>query len=80
MGEKIQFNVSGNTIEGEIINFKAINEDWSEYQLENGTKIKVKIVVSKIVKSNEVNESGQPIYYIQSSNIVDATYSMNDKV
>ena len=36
--------------EYEYIDFKTINEDWNEHEIEDGTKLKIKFVMAKILR------------------------------
>lgn len=53
------------------VDFKVVKEDWNEYDLADGTRIKLKAVASNIVRLlNEYDNEGNPIYLIKSSNVV----------
>ncbi|SNQ59904.1 hypothetical protein [Candidatus Methanoperedens nitratireducens] len=39
-------------VESRYIGFKTLNEVWNEYELEDGTIIKVKFILIKIIKEN----------------------------
>jgi len=50
---------------GELVNIIEQNEPWSEYKLEDGTLIKTKQTVLQIVKMEELDPIGNPVYSIQ---------------
>jgi hypothetical protein len=51
--------------------FKSIREDWNEYDLEDGTTLRMKTVVSEIVRvEGEYDREGNPIYIIKSANML----------
>jgi hypothetical protein len=56
---KVQYQ--GREVEGESVDFLARKEDFNEYQLTDGKILKIKMVVTRI---------GNPIYLIQSQNVV----------
>ena len=60
--------------EAERVGIKSSEEKWNEYRLEDGTKLRVKVVVASVYKlKNEYNpNTGEPIYVIKSDNIIDA--------
>lgn len=61
------------TVEGESVGFKAETEPWYEYQCEDGTTLRVKLVVSEIVRLDGVyTPEGDPVYTIKSQNVVSA--------
>ena len=43
-------NMGGRQVEGESIQFKTIEEPWCAYECADGTKIRIKVVVSEIVR------------------------------
>ncbi|MDR0942751.1 MAG: hypothetical protein LBM19_04060 [Holosporales bacterium] len=51
----------------EYMNIKECNEPWSEYRLENGTIIRLRQVVTQIVRLEEKDSNGKPIYMVQGS-------------
>jgi hypothetical protein len=52
------------------IEFQTRKEDWNEYQLMDGTVIKMKLVVSEILRIEGVyDEEGNPAYRIKSTNV-----------
>jgi hypothetical protein len=66
---RVTVDFQGEKLEGEEVDWKVISgEDWSVYQCEDGTKLKVKTVVGKIIRLNKRNEDGEPIYVIRSQN------------
>lgn len=70
MGEKYTFQ--GREAEGTEVAFEAEREGFNTYILEDGTKLKFKSVVTKIVRLKEFTEDGSPIYWVRSANIVAA--------
>lgn len=62
----------GRMVEAEDLDFESVKEEWNEYKLEDGTVLKAKLVVSKVLRAKEYQESGEPIYTISSANVVRA--------
>lgn len=53
------------------LDFEAVEETWNEYELEDGTTIKVKLVLNGVHRvKDQFNEFGEPHYIIQSNNQV----------
>jgi len=50
--------------------FTVVSEDWSRYLASDGTMIKVRIVVRRIVRSLELNPQGYPNFGIEAMNAV----------
>ena len=75
MGKEIEVNVpmpNGQFVQkhGQIIDIKDEEEKWSTYKLENGSTLKVKQVITKVIMLDEKDSSGKPIYQIEASPII----------
>lgn len=46
-------------------------ENWSEYKLEDGTIIKLKPVVTKIIKTDKKKSDGTPVYSVTFQPVID---------
>lgn len=66
-----RFKVGDEWVEGEDVSFNALNESWNEYMLEDGTTVRMKTVVKRIVRTERYNEDGEPVYVVQSQNVLD---------
>ena len=61
----------GRQVEGKSVDFLTRKEDFNEYQLTDGKILRIKMVVTRIVRLEEEKApDGGPIYLIQSQNIV----------
>lgn len=47
--------------------FDALKEDWSIYQLEDGTTLKFKVVLTRVIR--ELDDKGNPIYTFLMKNV-----------
>jgi hypothetical protein len=54
------------------IDFKELEEHWNVYQLSDGTKLKVKLILRGVKRLNQYEPDGTPIYVINSINVVRA--------
>lgn len=62
----------GKKLDGLSMDFQPLNEQWSEYELENGGKVKVRVVLSEIVVVNdERTDTGDPLVLVKSATLVD---------
>jgi len=51
--------------------FKTVKEDWNVYDLQDGSRIRLKTVVSIIAKvPNEFDNEGNPVYVVKASNVM----------
>ena len=60
----------GRLVTGKKLNFKTIKEEWNEYELEDGSKLYVKLALIDVVRLNEFSQFGEPVYNIISHNLV----------
>lgn len=59
----------GRVITGKKLKFKPIKEDWNVYELEDGSKLYVKLVLIDVVRRDEFSPIGEPVYQIMSQNV-----------
>jgi hypothetical protein len=52
------------------VEFDPIKEEWAEYLLKDGTKIKVKPVVTKVSKTSKYSQFGDPVYVVDSQSLM----------
>lgn len=61
----------GRVVEGQEVNFETLKEGWNEYKLEDGTILKVKLVLAGVVRVEEYDPmTGSPHYFIKSTNVI----------
>lgn len=70
MARRTRINIGDRTIEAEDMEFTTGREDWNEYMVEDGYTVRIKLVVSSILKTGERDPQGNPVYIVQSTNIV----------
>ncbi len=60
----------GSIVEGTITPFRGDVEHWNEYLLDDGTVIRMKAVVTEIVRiDGQYDPEGNPAYLINSQNV-----------
>jgi len=57
----------------EEVDFDTVREEWNEYKLKDGTTLKVKLVLIKVVRTDNHDQFGDPVYMVNSQNIVKIT-------
>ena len=71
MERNIKVSFEGKIAEGLDMDFKTIKEEWNEYQVNDGTIIRMKVVVTNIAKlTDKYDKEGNPIYLVKSSNVL----------
>jgi hypothetical protein len=51
---------------GTLVKIVQSDEPWSEYSLEDGTRLRMKQTIVNVVRLDEKDDNGEPIYSIQS--------------
>lgn len=53
------------------VGYSTLSEEWNEYIVEDGTRIRVKDTIVKVSRTNKTDKNGDPIYLVQHSTLVD---------
>lgn len=70
MERKIKVNYQGRLVDGVEMDFTA-KEGWNEYELADGTVLRMKAVASNIIKVLDAYDNdGNPVYLVKSSNVL----------
>lgn len=70
MGPVKKYQLKGREVLGQAVDFEAKGEAWSSYALEDGTVLKIKTVLLDVVRLEEYNENGDPVYQCTAHQIV----------
>ncbi len=71
MPNKIKVNFKGKEVEATPVEVNQENAPWNTYLLDDQSVIKLKVVLTKAVRiDGEYDPEGNPIYLVQSTNIV----------
>ena len=61
----------GRDVDGLSVKFKSIREEWNEYDLEDGTTLRMKTVVSEIIRlPGMYDPENNPVYIVKSGNML----------
>lgn len=67
---KKQYNVGGQPVYGEEVEFETERENFNTYILQDGTSVKFKAVVLKFIRLEQYTPEGDPLYMVQASNVL----------
>ena len=71
MAKRTKVQWGNATVEGLDLDFRTLREEWNEYETEDGSRIRVKLVVSEIIRTDQYDtQTDQPLYVVRSGNIV----------
>jgi len=62
LGPRKLFEYEGRQVFGQSVDFETKGEAWSQYALEDGTTIKMKLILLDVVRLEEHQQNGDPIY------------------
>lgn len=64
-------NPQGEVVDADEIEIVSEEEYWNRYELADGTVVKVKPVVVKIVRLRDTySQDGSPVYLVESKNVI----------
>ncbi|MDQ3954614.1 MAG: hypothetical protein M3285_03585 [Actinomycetota bacterium] len=64
----------GTVAEGTVMPFQSGGEHWNEYLLDDGSVVRMKLVVTEIVRvEGQYDEQGNPGYIVSSTNVTAVT-------
>ncbi len=80
MERPTKLNFQGIERDAVEVDFKVVKEDWNEYNLDDGTRIKLKPVAAAIIRIPGLfDNEGNPVYVVKSSNVMSVSAAANLK-
>ena len=77
---KIKIQYAGREADAVPMEVNQSSEKWNEYFLEDGSIVKMKLVLKKVLKvENEYDGEGNPVYVMQSTNVTSVSAPKNLK-
>ena len=73
MADKKLYPYNGTEVEGEPVAFTTPEENWTTYDLADGSKLKVRIVLLEVVRLNAYHPNGEPVYLFNAQQVVGLT-------
>jgi hypothetical protein len=47
------------------IRFNTVTQDWNEYVVDDGTRVKIQPIIMRVAKTSKFNNRGEPIYWVE---------------
>ena len=66
--KRVELTVGDKTIGGTLVDF--VCEEYNSYKLSDGSMIRMKAVVTNIIRTDEFTPNGEPIYVVNSQNVL----------
>jgi hypothetical protein len=69
---KTRVNLPGvGEVEATVVGYRSGGENWNEYLADDGTVIRLKVVVTDVYRvDGEYDAEGNPIYVVRSNNVM----------
>jgi hypothetical protein len=64
--KRVELKVGDKTIGGPLVDFETVREEYNSYKLSDGSMIRMKTVVTSIIRTDEFSPDGDPIYVVNS--------------
>ena len=62
---------TGEPVDATEIGHRSSGEHWNEHLLDDGTVVRVKLIVTNVYRLDaRYNDKGEPVYLIESNNVV----------
>jgi len=71
MPDKIKVNYLGQEVEATVVEVTQASEVWNHYLIDDGSVIKIKLVLTKVLRlEGKFDDEGNPVYLVRSTNVV----------
>jgi hypothetical protein len=68
--KKVELKLGDKTVEGTLVDFETMREEYNSYRLSDGAVIRMKTVVTNIIRTEEFTPTGEPVYIVNSQNVL----------
>jgi len=71
MGKIKKIKIGGREVDAELIDVNQTSEKWNEYLLDDGSVVRIKLVLKKVYRiAGQYDPEGNPVYVVESQNIL----------
>jgi hypothetical protein len=68
--KRVELRVGDKTVAGTLVDFETMREEYNSYKLSDGSTVRMKTVVTNIIRTDEFTPTGEPIYVVNSQNVL----------
>ena len=68
--KKVELRIGDKTVDGTLVDFETLREEYNSYKLSDGSIIRMKTVVTNIIRTEEFTPGGEPVYIVNSQNVL----------
>ena len=63
----------GQEHDAEVLSYQTRGEHWNEYLIDDGTVLRIKLVLTEVIRvEDQYDAQGNPVYVVNSTNVVTA--------
>jgi hypothetical protein len=66
----VELKIGDKTVAGTLVDFETVREEYNSYKLSDGSTIRMKTVVTNIIRTEEFTPTGEPVYIVNSQNVL----------
>lgn len=66
----VELRIGDKTVAGTLVDFETVREEYNTYKLSDGSTIRMKTVVTNIIRTEEFSPAGEPVYIVNSQNVL----------
>ncbi|HEY7164030.1 MAG TPA: hypothetical protein VIB79_05685 [Candidatus Binatia bacterium] len=68
--KRVEIKIGEKTVQGTLVDFETVREEYNTYKLADGSAIRMKTVVTSIIRTEEFSPDGEPLYIVNSQNVL----------
>lgn len=67
---KKMYDFQGRKVPGQDVLFESKGENWNLYTLDDGSTLRVKLVLLEVARLDEYNDRGEPVYMVSAQQLL----------
>jgi hypothetical protein len=68
--KRVEMKIGDKTVHGMLVDFETVREEYNSYKLSDGSMVRMKTVVTSIIRTEEFTPDGEPVYIVNSQNVL----------
>ena len=68
--KRVEIKIGDKSVQGTLVDFETIREEYNAYKLADGAMVRMKTVVTSIIRTEEFTPDGEPMYIVNSQNVL----------
>ena len=68
--KRVEIKIGEKSVQGTLVDFETVREEYNSYKLADGSMIRMKTVVTSIIRTDEFTPDGEPLYIVNSQNVL----------